>query len=119
MTAPYFFQPIQSVDYSKLSPEELIELLQKKDEQIKTSEEVIGELQTELTAKEDEIMELLPIVKVGKDSYECVIPVFKLYDKDENKVTEYTTKDVLKDNDLAAKLVKQGSAVLRKVEKKK
>lgn len=96
-----------------------MKLLEQKDEQIKTSEVVIGELQTELTLKEDEIMELLPIAKVGKDSYEVVIPVFKLYDKDENKVTEYTAKDVLKDNDLAAKLVKQGSGVLRKIEKKK
>ncbi|MGX5854522.1 hypothetical protein ACWKW6_12800 [Dyadobacter jiangsuensis] len=107
------------MDYSKLSAEELVKLLQEKDEQIKTSEEVIGELQTELTAKEDEIMELSPIVKVGKDSYEVVIPVFNLYDKDENKITEYTAKDVLKDNELAAKLIKQGSGVLRKIEKKK
>ena len=107
------------MDYSKLTPEELIKLLQEKDEQLKTSEEVIGELQTELTSKEEEIMELAPIVKAGKDSYEVVIPVFKLYDKDENKVTEYTAKDVLKDNELAAKLIRQGSGVLRKIEKKK
>lgn len=107
------------MDYSKLSPEELVKLLQDKDAQIQTSEQVIGELQTELTAKEDEIMQILPIVKVGKDSYEVVIHVFKLYDKDENKITEYTAKDVLKNNELAAKLVKQGSGVLRKYEKKK
>jgi hypothetical protein len=106
------------VDYSNLTPEQLIELLKQKDSELETSDQVIGELKEDLAAKEDELLVLSPIVKVGKDQYEIVIPVFNLYDPKEQTTAHYTAKDVQKDDKLAAQLVKQGSGVLRKIEKK-
>ena len=111
-----------------LSPEELIKLLELKDSEItakdnelKTSSEVIGELKTELSAKEEELLTAsdIPTVKVGKDTYQIVIPGFHFYNQDERTTTFYTTRDVQKDDKLAAALVKMGSGVLLKVEKKK
>jgi hypothetical protein len=113
--------------YSELGPEVLIKLLEKKDADLEKkqndlvlSEQVIGELKTDLAKKDDEILvaAAVPTVKVGKDTYEIVIPYFNLYDPDSQTVDHFSTKDVIKDDKLAAKLVKMGSGVLRKIEKK-
>lgn len=109
---------VAPVDYSKLTPEELIALLNAKDQEIKDSETFIVDLKEELAAKEDEILAISPLVKVGKHSYEIVIPQFNLYDKESQEITRYTASDVQKDAELAEKLVKMGSGVLVKVEKK-
>lgn len=107
-------------DYSKLSPEELIKLLESKDADIATSEWLIGDLKTELTKKEEELLTAGPVqtVKVGNESYEIVIPAFKLYDVSSKEIVDYTALDVVKNDKLAASLVKSGSGVLQKIEKK-
>lgn len=110
--------------YSELSPEELIKLLEKKDadlekkqNDLEVSEQVIGELKTDLAKKDDEILvaAAVPTVKVGKDTYEIVIPYFNHYDQKEQVTTHYSARDVQKDDKLAALLVKMGSGVLRKI----
>lgn len=77
---------------------------------LETSETVIRELKAELEAAQKKATERSasgsPQVKVGKTTYDIVIPKFRY--GGENK----TAEDVQKDNKLAAELVKAGSGVL-------
>ncbi|GAB2780444.1 hypothetical protein GCM10027275_24980 [Rhabdobacter roseus] len=100
-------------ELEKLSKEELVQQVLKADEEISTSEAIIQELKAELAKAADEILTAsgVPTVKVGKDTYEVVIPTFRY------KGNQYTALDVVKDDKLAAELVKRGSGVLLKKSK--
>ena len=103
-------------DYAKLSAEELVKLLEKKDADSKQSDSVIAELKKEIELKDQEVISetLFPTVKVGADTYDIVIPHFNFYDKKAMESTRYSASDVQKNDKLAAALVKQESGVLRK-----
>ncbi len=134
----------KATDYTKLTPEELVALLVTKDAELTTkdaalatkdaelsaskkevetakaaqakSEEIIGELKTELVLKEEEVLNGSgePIVKYGKDTYVIQIKTFKLWDSDARELIEYTAQDVQKNEKLCAILIKSKSEVLRK-----
>lgn len=97
-------------DLTKLTPEELIKLIQEKDADLQASENYISELKEDLEKKDSEVSTIggTPIVKSGKDTYLIAIPSFTY------KGSKYTVSDLLSDEKLVAELVKMQSGVLVK-----
>jgi len=82
-------------------------------EELEKAESVIEDLKQELAkaleARASEQTSQIPQVKIGKDVYNIVIPTF-IYGGEKR-----TAKDVQQDKKLAAALLKEGSAVLEKI----
>jgi len=80
-------------------------------EELEKAESVIEDLKQELAKalEASEQTSQIPQVKIGKDVYNIVIPTF-IYGGEKR-----TAKDVQQDKELAAALLKEGSAVLEKI----
>jgi len=92
--------------------EQALELSAKNDE-LATYETLVSELKEDLASKENQVETIggTPTVKVGKETYAIEIQAFT-YEGE-----KYTAADIIKNEKLAAELVKIGSGVLRKIEK--
>ena len=109
-------------DLSKLSAEDLIKLLQEKEQLIEAkeqeladSESYISELKESLTDNVAGVSSIggTPTVTCGKDTYMVAIHAFTFEEE------KYTTADLLKNEELVAALVEIESGVLVKLEKSK
>ena len=109
-------------DLASLSAEELIKLLQEKqevidakDKELADSESYITELKESLTDNVAGVSSIggTPTVTCGKDTYMVAIHAFTFEEE------KYTTKDLLSNEELVAALVEIGSGVLVKLEKNK
>lgn len=78
--------------------------------EVEAKDKMIEALKEELKASKSEAAkpQTIPTVKVGKDTYEVVIPRFQFEGE------TYTAADVVKNEKLAATLVKEQASVLVK-----
>lgn len=101
----------KEIDLTKLTPEELIKLIQEKESDLQEFDKVVVELKKDLAKKDNEVTTVggAPTLKSGRDSYLIAIHAFNFEGK------KYTTADLLTNDKLVAALIKIGSGVLVKL----